>query len=168
MPTRGLLNPFPGPEKKSFSAVFPTGKPLKLHLSGEGWKGACLVQESGFVLCGVRREGKGEGFFLSRGKWIHRSNPQEVGPGGGLVCLGADGKGNQGEVDSGKQSAGSGAWGWACLPGGRRKRKSGRRCFCLSPCEEVGFFLTPNRIAGVIPPQSDVKRCPSLYLLTLK
>jgi len=126
------------------------------------------VQESGFALIGVRREEKGEGFFLSRGKWYQGSNPQEVGPGGGLASLGLGGKGNQGGVVSSKQSAGSSAWGWACLPGGRRKRKSGRRCFCLSPCEEVGFFLTPNRIAGVIPPQFDVKRCPSLYLLTLK
>ena len=54
------------------------------------------MQESGFALCGVRRGENGDGFFLPRGEWNQGSNPQEAVPGGGLVCLGADGKKNPG------------------------------------------------------------------------
>ena len=117
MPAPGMLTPFSVPGKKSFFAVPPPGKPLEFPFFVLGWKGACLVLKAGFALCGVRPGEKGEGFFLSRGEWYQGSNPQEVGPGGGLVCLGADGKGNQGEVDSSKQSAGSGAGGWVSPAG---------------------------------------------------
>jgi len=58
---------------------------------------------SGFIEAIRRKWGLGVGLSAwgqtekeTRGKWIQGSNPQEVGPGGGLVCLGADGKGKVG------------------------------------------------------------------------
>jgi len=88
MPAPGMLTPFSVPGKKSFFAVPPPGKPLEFPFFVLGWKGACLVLKAGFALCGVRPGEKGEGFFLSRGEWYQGSNPQEVGPGGGLASLG--------------------------------------------------------------------------------
>ena len=105
------------PGGKSFLAVLFPGK-----LQAKLWNFFffCDFQKGNaccFILCGVRRGERGDGILLSKGKWIQGSNPQEAVPGGGLVCLGADGKGNQGEVDSSKQSAGSGAWGWVSPAG---------------------------------------------------
>jgi len=121
MPVPGMLTPFSGPGKKSSFAVPPPGK-----LQAKLWNFFffCDFQKGlawCFILCGVRRGEKGEGFFLSRGKWYQGSNPQEAVPGGGHTSLGLGGKGNQGEVVSGKQSAGSGAWGWVCLAGARQE-----------------------------------------------
>ena len=90
MPAPGMLTPFSVPGKKSFFAVPPPGKPLEFPFFVLGWKGACLVLKAGFALCGVRLGEKGEGFFLPRGEWSHRSNPQEVGPGGGSLPLGRE------------------------------------------------------------------------------
>ena len=112
-----MLNPFSVPGKKSFFAVPPPGKPLEFPFFVLGWKGACLVLNSKgqSPLCSLGGSLAALGGCLTRGGL---GRPPFVALTWGRVAsLGLGGKGNQGQVVSGKQSAGSGAWGWVSPAG---------------------------------------------------
>ena len=137
-----MLKPFSGRWEKSFFAVPPPGK-----LQAKLWNFFffCDFQKGlawCFILCGVRRGENGEGFFLSRGERYQGSNPQEALTWGKYALLGQGGKGNQGEVVSSKQSAGSIDLGEVC-PAGAGQEPPNFRIPPRGEFEQGNFSLDP-------------------------
>ena len=117
MPAPGMLTPFSVPGKKSFFAVPPPGKPLEFPFFVLGWKGACLVlnPKGQAPLCSLGRSQRCLGTPFNR-QALGRACLEAL-TWGRVASLGLGGKGDQGQVVSGKQSAGSGAWGWVSPAG---------------------------------------------------